>query len=134
MVRMFGRTEFVLQREPDDVELGERRERLQTVERQLVLPQRLFHIGPRREHAFAGPILAGIHQRVEHLQSVVAHADRVHVGKGQAEFPAHVGVVLAHDIQLATEILGRHLDARQHMSNQVLLECIVNHLDDSVSS
>ena len=37
-----------------------------------------------------------VHHVVEHLQAVVAHADRVGVGKGQAELAPHRAVVLDH--------------------------------------
>ena len=78
--------DLVLEREPDDVEPVQRRERLQAVERERVVAERLLEVGQRGEDALAGPV-AGVHQAVEHLEPVVAHAQRVGVGEGQAERP-----------------------------------------------
>ena len=47
------------------------------------------------EDPLAGPVVAAVHHVVEHLKAVVAHADRVGVGKGEAELAAHRAVVLA---------------------------------------
>ena len=49
---------------------------------------------PGREDPLAGPVVAAVHHVVEHLQAVVAHADRVGVGKRQAELAADRPVVL----------------------------------------
>src|SRR5208283_1427204 len=79
------RAEFMLQAEADDVELPQRRETLQADQRQSLLAKQGFQVGQRREDPLAGPIATAIHDRVEQLQTVVAHADRVRLGKRQAD-------------------------------------------------
>ena len=103
--------EVVLQREAQHVELRKRRERFQAVERQAVLAEQLLHVGQRREGPLAGPI-AAVHHGVEHLQAVMAHADRVGVGKGQAERAAHRAMVLAHGVPFAADVLAGRLHLR----------------------
>ena len=77
--------QIVLQREAEHVELVKRREGFEAVKRQVVLAEQLLHVGQRREGPLAGPIVAAVHQVVQHLKPVMAHADRVGVGKGEAE-------------------------------------------------
>ena len=74
---------------PSTSNCAQRREGFQAVKRQLVLAEQLLHVGQRREGPLAGPIVAAVHHVVEHLEAVVAHADRVGVGKGEAERAAH---------------------------------------------
>jgi hypothetical protein len=119
--------DLVLQREADHVEGRQRRKGLQAVERHLVFAELLFHVGPGREDALAGPIVAGVHQRVEHLQPVVAHADGVGVGEGEAEFSPHITMVLADHVQLAAQILGRRLHLRQQPADNVVFQTLVEH-------
>ena len=108
-----GVADFVLQAEADDVEFAQRRERLQAVERQAVLAQLGLEIDPRREGPFAGPLRIVVHDRVQHLQAVMAHAERVGVGKRQAQPAAHLAMILDDAVEFAAEILGRRLHARQ---------------------
>ncbi len=82
---------------------------------------------PGRERPFADPIGPAVHQRVEHLQAVMAHADRVGVGKRQAELAADRAMVLANHIQLAADILRRPLHARQNPPRDEFLELDVEH-------
>ncbi len=48
-----------------------------------------------------------------HLQAVVADAQRVGVGEGQAELAADLAMVLDDAVQLAADVLRGHLHARQ---------------------
>ena len=84
-----GVADLVLEREADHVELVQRSESLQAVERQPVLAQGGLEVGQRREDALAGPVV-GVHQAVEDLQPVVAHPQGVGVGKSQANRAPHV--------------------------------------------
>ena len=43
----------------------------------------------------------------------MAHAERVGVGKGQAELAAHLAMVLDDAVEFAADVLGRRLHARQ---------------------
>ena len=100
-----GVRQFVLQRESQHVEIRQRRERFQAVQRHRCAQLRL-HVDPRREGPFAGPIGPLVHQRVENLQAVMAHPDGVGVGKSQAQLAADLRVILADRVQLAPQILG----------------------------
>ena len=82
---------------------------------------------PRREGPFAHPIVAAVHQRVEHLQAVVAHADGVHVGKRHAQLAAHRAMILADHVQFAAHILRRLNDARQNEAGDEIFEFGVEH-------
>ena len=53
----------------------------------------------------------------------MAHAERVGVGERQAELAADLAVVLDDAVQLAAEVLGRRLHARQETGNR-FSQCI----------
>ena len=122
--------DLVLEREAHDVELGQGRERLQPVEGDLVLAQGFFEVGQGGEGPLAGPAL-GVHEAVEDLEPVVAHAQGIGVGEGQAERPLRLAVVLQDAIQLAAGVLagGRHIG--QDAGGDVLLQGRIQHARDS---
>ena len=66
-------------------------------------------------------------KRVENLQAVMAHADRVGVGKRQADPAANLAMILDHRVQLAAQILGRHLHPRQDVAGQIVFKRLVEH-------
>src|SRR5207302_3697497 len=80
-----GVTNLVLQAEADQVEIAQWRERLQAAQRQAMAAQLPFEIEPGGKGPLARPLRIVVHDAVEHLQAVVAHAERVGVRKGQAE-------------------------------------------------
>ena len=86
--------EVVLQRETQHVEVAKRRELFKAPKRQAVPAKQLLHILQRRERSLALPTVAAIHNIVEHLKAVVAHADGVGVGKCKAQLSAHGAIVL----------------------------------------
>ena len=118
--------DLVLEREADDVELMERREGLEAVEREPVRPEGRLEVGQRREGALARPV-RGVHQAVEHLEPVVAHPQRVGVGEGQADRPPDVPVVLADAVQLAPEVLRGGLDVGQDSREDHVLQVGIEH-------
>ena len=73
-------------------------ETLDDRERQALLAEQLLHVAPRGEYPLAGPIGPAVHHGVEHLQAVMAHADAVEVGKGQADRAAQAVGRLAHRV------------------------------------
>ena len=107
------RANFVLQRETEHVELAERCERLPTVERQVSVLAQLWAPSRSggRERAFTDPVVSVVHQRVEHLHAVVAHAERVCVGEGKRKLSSHGRVVFDDRIQFAAHVLSRSLDS-----------------------
>ena len=107
-----GVADLVLEREPDHVEPIQRGEGLQAVQRQLVPAEGGLEVGQGGEDPLAGPV-GGVHQAVEHLEAVVAHAQGVGVGEGQAERPPGRPVVLADAVHLAPQVLRGGLDIRQ---------------------
>ena len=109
--------DLVLERKAQDVELAERRERLEAVERQaMLLEQRALEVGQRRERPLAGP--AGrVHQAVEHLEPVMAHPQGVGVGKRQADGSSHGPVVLGDAVELAADVLAGRSDVGQDPRN-----------------
>ncbi len=124
--------DLVLQRESENVEIGQRRECLQAVERLVGLAQQPLHIVPGREGPFADPIVAVVHQRVKNLQAMMAHPDCVGIGKGEAELAAHRAMVLANHIQLAADILSRRLNPRQDVTGDEVFELGIEHVGTSV--
>jgi hypothetical protein len=119
-----------LQAEPDQVEVTERGERLQRVERQPVPAQFGFPVDPGCECPLARPLRIGIEQAVENLEPVVAHPELVGVRERQAEPSADVVAVLDDAVQFAADVLGRRGDAGQQPENR-FLERGVEHPSDS---
>ena len=68
-----------------------------------------------------------VHQRVKHLQAVMAHADRVLVGKRHAQFTLHRAMILADYVQLAADVLRRLDDPRQNAPGDEIFEIGVKH-------
>ena len=100
-----------MEAEADEVELGERRERFEAVQRQFVVSQLGLEVEPRRERPLAGPLRIVVHDAVEDLQAVVTHAERISIGESEAELAANLAVILDDAVQLAADVLGRHLHA-----------------------
>ena len=124
--------DLVLQAETEQIEVLQRRVRLQAVERQPVVAQHFLEIEPRREGAFAGPLRVVVHDRIKHLQTVMARAQRIGVGERQAEFAAHLAMILDDAVEFAADVLGRHLHARQDAVNG-LLERRIHHEESLVA-
>jgi len=118
--QQIGIADLVLQRKAENVEFGQRSEGLQAVQRQIRLAEVGFHVRPRRKDAFTVPIVASVHQRVQHLQAVMAHPDRVRIGKGQTQPASHSARVFANHIPFAADVLGRHLHSHQDAIDQML--------------
>ena len=49
--------------------------------------QCLFHIGIGSEDTFASPVFLAVHNGIEQLQTVIANANGIDIGKGKAESP-----------------------------------------------
>src|SRR5688572_16422780 len=73
--------QLVLQREANDIELAQRRIALKRQQRNSMLSQPRFHIGPGRVDSFGCPALMLVQQTVEYLQPEMAHPDLIGVGK-----------------------------------------------------
>src|SRR5581483_10282652 len=110
--------------EADEVELAQRREAFQAVERESVAAQLLLEIDPGCERPLARPLRVAIHDGVEHLQAVMAHAQRVRVGKGEAQLAANVAMVLGDTVEFAAKVLRRRLHARQERQDGVFERAI----------
>ncbi len=106
-----GEGELELQREADDVEVAERRLRLERAERQGAGAQLRLHVDPRGEAALARDARVGVEDRVEDLGPQVRHADLVEIGEGQHHAGGHLGRVLDHRLVLAAQVAGRDRDA-----------------------
>ena len=122
-----GVAEVVLQRETEHVEVCQRCECFEAVERQALRPQQGFHVGPGGVDPFAGPVVAPVHGRIEHLHPVVAHADRVGIGKGQADLAPDRPMVLSDGVQLTAQVLAGSLNEGQESPNHVILQSFVEH-------
>ena len=121
-----GIADLVLERKAQDVELPERRERLQRIERDLVLPERGFEVGQRRKRPLARPAV-GVHQAIEHLEAVMTHPQGVCIRERHADRPLDRAVILADRVQLPPEVLRRRLDVGQDPRGHVLFEGGVEH-------
>ena len=115
-----GVAHLVLQAEADQVEVAERGEGFQAVQRPVLAAQQGFKVDPGSEGPFAGPLGIVIHDRVQHLQTMVAHAQGVGVGEGQAQGAADPAVVLDDAVQLAADVLSGRLHAGQQARDAVL--------------
>ena len=112
--------DLVLQREAEDVVLAQRRERFEAIERQVFLAEDRLEVEPGSERPLAGPLRVVVHDRVEDLQAVMAHAERVGVGEAEGDLAANGAVVLGDAVELAAEILGGRLHLRQVADDGVL--------------
>src|SRR5262249_30615518 len=101
-------------------EVPQRREGLQTVKRQVVTAQLSLEVEPGRESTFAGPLRVVVHDGVEDLQAVMAHAQTVGVRKGQAQLAADLTMVLDHAMEFTADVLSRRLHLRQEPGNRFL--------------
>ncbi len=113
--------EVVLQREAEHVERHKRREGFQAIKWQAVFAEQLLHVGQRAKRPFAGPVIAAVHHVVEDLEPIMAHADRIGIGKSQAELAAHQTVILADGVPFAADVLRRCLHPRQQAIDDVIL-------------
>ena len=68
-----------------------------------------------------------VHQRIEHLQAVMAHADRVGVGKRQAQPAAHLPMVLDAPRSARRPDTGPASALRQDVADQIVFERLVEH-------
>jgi len=79
-------------------------------ERQSSLSQCFFHIGVGSEDSFANPVFLAVHDGIEQLQTVIAHADGIDIGKGKAE-PSFDGVLgFDNAAEFSTDVLPRQND------------------------
>ncbi len=58
---------------------------------------------------------------------MVAHPDRVGIGKPNAQLAAHGRVILDHNIAFATDVLGRCLDMRPDKRFKLATTLVVDH-------
>ena len=105
--------DLILQTETDDIEGVQRREGFEAVERQLLAAEHRFEIEPRREGPLAGPLRIAVERAVEHLEAVVAHAERVSVRKAEAKRAANLGVILGDAVDFAAHVLSGRGHPRQ---------------------
>jgi len=125
--QQIGVADLVLQRKAEHVEFGQWRKGLQTVQRQTGFAEPVFHVRPGRKDAFAVPVVAGVHQRVQYLQTVMAHPDRVRIRKGQAQPAPNGAGVFANHVPFAADVLGRHFHSHQDAIDQMLLQIRLVH-------
>src|SRR5207245_4851628 len=88
--------DLVLEAEADQVKLGERSERFQAVKRKRMPAEECLEVEARSESPLASPLRVVVHDGVQHLQAVVAHAERVGVGESETELAADLAVILDH--------------------------------------
>ena len=58
---------------------------------------------------------------------MVAHADRISIGKAQAQLSSHFAMVFDHDIALATDVLSRRANLGKDSADQLFFELGINH-------
>ena len=104
---------LVLEGKPDEVELRERRPRLEREQGQADVPHLLLHVEPGCEDPLAVGVLPLVDEVVEDLDAEVGHADLIGVGETEREphvdrrrvffdavqFPADVTAGLLHERQ-----------------------------------
>src|SRR5262249_52981837 len=62
----------------------------------------------------------------ENLQAVMACAEAVRIGKCNTKLAAYFAMVFHHAVQLASDVLSRHLHARQQAHNRFLQRRVVH--------
>ena len=114
--------EIVLKREAEHIELDQRGERFQAVQRDASVAESLLHVGPGGERPLAHPVVATVHFMVEDLQPVVAHPNGIGVREDKAKLSSHAAMIFHHGIDLAADVLPRSLHPRQHLAQNPFLE------------
>jgi hypothetical protein len=71
-----------------------------------------------------------VHERVQHLQAVMAHADRVHVRKRHTQLAADGTMIFADHVQFAADVLGRLQNARQNEPRDEIFQFDIKHVAD----
>jgi hypothetical protein len=108
-----GVAHLVLQAHSQHVEPVQRREGFETVQRQPRGAQFPLEIRQRGEGAFAGPARVVVDDAVQHLHAVVAHAQGIGVGEGEADRALQRGVVLGDGVAFAADVLPGRGHPRQ---------------------
>ena len=99
--------QLVLQAEADDVELVERRVRLERDQRMVVLAQDRLEVEPGSVGAFGVDVVAPVQQIVEQLQAGMRLSDLVDFGKAERDAELHGARILAHGAELVAQIAPR---------------------------
>src|SRR5439155_26615258 len=97
-----------------------------TVERQPLPAQERFEVDPWREGPLAGSLGVAVHDAIKDLQAVVAHAQRVGVGKGQAQLAADLAMIFDDTVKFTAGVLARLAYLRQ-LPVDCLLQIPIHH-------
>ena len=87
----------------------------------------LLHVVQGSERPLADPIGPLVHHGVKNLQTMMAHTNRVGIGKSHAEAAGDIAVVLANHVEFATQILGGCLDIRKNVADDEIFERLIEH-------
>jgi hypothetical protein len=104
-----GVGELVLETEPDDVELAQRRVGFDRDQGMARRAQHRLEVDPRRVDAFGVHIRAPVQQVVEQLQTGMRLRDLVDLGKGEGDAQRDAGRILAHAAELVAQVATRFL-------------------------
>jgi hypothetical protein len=101
-----GIVEFVLEGEPEDVEIPEGESGFEGPEREAAVPEVLLHVRPGGKDPFAGDVRAFVEDMVEDLESDMGHAHFVNVREGEGEFEANPGEILDDGVEFPAGVPG----------------------------
>jgi hypothetical protein len=63
---------------------------------------------------------------------VVAHPDRVRIGKADGQLSANAAVIFHHDVSFAPDVLCRSLNVRPNAGFKQLATRLIDHAEESV--
>jgi hypothetical protein len=86
----------------DEVEILDWLLGFQRKKRNIIVPHYVFRINPRRKHPFAPHIGQAVQQRIQDLQTKVAHADFVDIREAQCE--ADIGFGFVYRVAFAADV------------------------------
>ena len=119
---------LVLQRHPDDIEIGQGVAALERGQGDAVGLHLLAHIGRRSEHPLAPDIGGGVQALVEDAHPEVAHPDRVDLGKNEGKADLDVRLVFFDFVEFPADVRrgfgDRFQDAVQPIETVILFHVI----------
>ena len=92
-----------------------------------MLAKRRLEVRQRREDALTRPVTP-VHDAVQDLHPVMAHPERISVGKRQAYRSLDLRMILADAVLLAARVLRGGLDRRQNAAGDERLQVAILHL------
>ena len=122
-----GVAHLILQGKKNEIELGDRVQRFQAVESDVVLTHFLLHVSVRCEYTLAPPVFAAVIERIENFHAKMGHTHLIFIREAEGQTNIYLFPVFDDAVQLAANVLGRLLYVKQD-----LFQFFRDHCDSSM--